>query len=149
MRTFAVLLALVVAVSANPFTHQDEILVRYVNGRMECRQKCGRRFESCPPTNCVKPPANRACPRPDCNRNVDRMFVFPTADPTTFYQCNPTLSADGNYGFEVLERPCSCNTYFSYEKQACIFTNDWVSNCNATPNPPPPARTCIRECPTC
>lgn len=149
MRTFAILLALVVAVSANPFSQRQEVLVRYINGRMVCRENCGRRFADCPPVNCVKPPADRNCPRPDCSRGVNRQFVFPSADPTTFYQCNPIINADGTYGFEVLERPCGCNTLFSYEKQACVHVKDYRSDCNASPNPPPPPRACVVECPNC
>lgn len=148
MRTFAILLALVVAVSANPFVRND-VVVRYVNGQMQCRQSCNRRFADCPVVDCVQPPADRTCPRPDCTQGINRQFVFPTPDPTSFYQCNPIITASGSYGFEVLERPCGCNLYFSYAKQACIFPEDWTSDCNATPNPPPAPRVCIRECPTC
>lgn len=149
MKTFAILLALVVAVSANPFVNREEILVRYINGKMVCRENCGRRFADCPPANCVQPPANRVCPRPDCSQGVNRQFVFPSADPTTFYQCNPVINTDGSFGFVVLERPCGCQTYFSYERQACVHINEWTSDCNATPSPPPPPRVCIVECPTC
>jgi hypothetical protein len=153
MKTIAVLLTILVAVSANPFSpnFQSDVMVGFNRrtGSVECRRNCGRAFEDCPPTNCVLPPPNRQCPVPVCNLAVNRVFVFPSPDPTKYYQCSPILNADRTYGFEVLERDCGCQTLFSYAKQACVHPADFTSDCNATSNPPPAPKECRVECPTC
>lgn len=149
MKIIAVLLIALGAVSAVPA--RNDIMVRVnTHGGMVCRRNCGRvNLNDCPIVECPKPPADRTCPRPVCTNGTNRQFVFPSPDPTAFYQCSPIINANGSYGWEVLERACGCQTLFSYAKQACVHPREWKSDCNATPNPPPPPRECIRECPTC
>lgn len=147
MNSVLALFVLVVAASA----FQSEITIQYNRfGAVECRRKCDRaNFNACPPVMCPKPPLNRACARPDCTLGINRIHVFPTADPNYFYQCLPVLNADRTYGWTVVERSCGCQTYFDYDSQRCVHINEWTSQCNATPNPPQPPLVCPIECPTC
>lgn len=150
MRTIAILLAVLAAVSAGPVTVQNGQMIRFdVFGRMQCRRNCGRAFDDCPPSNCVQPPADRTCPEPNCNQVVNRQFVFASPDPRQYYQCQPIINDNGTYGWTVLTRDCGCMTLFSYALQRCVHPHEWTSDCNATPNPPPAPRECARECPTC
>lgn len=113
-------------------------------------RNCGRvNLNDCPVVDCPKPPADRTCQRPVCTNGTNRQFVFPSPDPNFYYQCAPVLNANGSYGWEVLERACGCMTLFNYARQACVHPHEWTSDCNATPNPPPNPRECVRECPTC
>lgn len=149
MKSILITFAFIAVTMANPFADaRNNVLVRYRNGRMECRSACGRRFENCPQVPCEQPPLDRTCPAPNCSSGRSRQFLFAHADPRRYYQCAPNF-VNGNYVFEVLVRDCGCQTYFDYAKQACVHPSDWSSQCNATSNPPPAPNVCPVECLTC
>ncbi|CAO1431274.1 unnamed protein product [Diamesa tonsa] len=140
------IVCLVAAASAKP---EPEIVMTYnFLGVAECHIKCDSTFATCPEINCPKPPVNSACGKPDCSVGANRNFVFPSVDPTSFYQCMPQL-VNGNAVFVAIERACGCRTYFDYAKQACVHPFEFTPTCTATPSPLPPTRECIVECPTC
>ncbi|GAB0099613.1 hypothetical protein DMENIID0001_155000 [Sergentomyia squamirostris] len=50
--------------------------------------------------------------------------LYPTRDPTKFFQCAP---GEGN----LYVMPCGPATCFSFEEQVCVHVHDWKNPCNA------------------
>jgi hypothetical protein len=142
---------LIAAVSAQwgPTRPRDDIIYEHLaNGQVRCRLNCQRPTNECPPVNCPvpdQPALNPTCPRPICNAEM-QFFLFPTPDPNTYWQCRRS-DALGNW--EAVLRDCGCMTQFDYNQQRCVHPHEFRIQCNATPIPKPPPRSCPPDCLTC
>jgi hypothetical protein len=123
-------------------TETNKVVGISPDGKLLCRGHCLSPYD-CPPVECdlnIKPSLNNHCYKPECWDSVKRSFLWPTAHPAYFYQCNPVQG-----GWDSVIRECSCATYFDYELQQCVHPYEWKRHCDETPEPLPLPLDCIQD----
>lgn len=72
-------------------------------------------------------PKNPECGRPKCDCEENAEILWPGKTPYTFYRCIPCGPNDWAAQLNKCEDPIM--THFSYSKQGCVRSTDWVSEC--------------------